>query len=113
MRRYSFTGESAVNTAKTHTLDTPSTTDWVDIKSLTITTRGGDIAADISIKIQDNGVDRWIAWLRSGKIYGAHFSDIDVIKLNSGVLQIVTAAGGADVVVVVSCVYKSLDDIEM
>ena len=113
MRRLTYTSESTANATKTHILNIPGKTKWVDVKSLTISTRGADVAADISITIQDDGAPRWKVWLRSAQIFGGHFPNIGVIPLSSGKMKIVTAAGGSGVIVTVSCVYKCFKDIEI
>lgn len=113
MKRFTFTGEcSASNTANTHTLGVPGDTAWVDITSLTISSRGGDISADVKVTIYDNNTERWSVSLRSGQVFGGHFSNIGIIPIKNGVMKIHTDAGGASVYMVVSCVYKCLTSTE-
>ena len=100
-----FTGESAANTAKTHSISV-GTVGSVNFKSLTISTRGADQAADIKIAITDGGRERWIVWLRESQIHGAHFSEIgDIILANTpSTLEITTGAAGTGCIIVISCV---------
>ena len=105
MKRFTFTGESAADTIKTHALGTPGQTYWVDIKSLTIGTRGGDVAKDTSILIKDSAETRWAGWLRNGKEWSAEYNDLGMVKMTDA-FTIVTAAAGANVIVTTSCVYS-------
>ena len=116
MKRFTFTGESSAAPAGTwHTLGIPGDTDWVDIKSLTVSTRAQDQVADIGITILDasalqTGIIRWKGVLRNAKEYGKHFPNIGLIRIKNKGLMIHTdrgaAKGGAGVYVVVSCVYN-------
>ena len=109
MKRFTFTGESsAANTAHTHVLGISGDTEWVDIKSLTVSSRGGDISADVGVTIYDNNTERWTVWLRSAQIFGGHFPNIGIIPIKNNIMKIHTDAGGANVIVAVSCVYKCL-----
>ena len=101
-----FTGESAADAAASHSISVPTGTTVADFKSLTVSTRGADLAADIKIAITDGGRERWIAYLRSGQIHAAHFSDIgNIILANTpSTLGITTGAGGAGCIVVTSAV---------
>lgn len=102
-----FTGESAVNTAKTHDLTIPEGSNFAKFFSLTISSRGGDISEDTKIAITDSGRERWIFYMRSGGTGRAHFTKLGkIILANTPTsLQITTAAAGADVIIVVSAVY--------
>lgn len=104
-----FFGESGTNAAATHTIPLPDGCTHADFRSLTISTHGGDVAADVEISILDGGRKRWGAWLRSDKLYGAHFSLIGKIILANKptTLQIYTGAGGANVIVSVACVIEA------
>ena len=101
-----FTGESAADSVATHTINIPDGTQSVDFKSLTVSTRGADQAADIKVAITDGGRERWIVWLRNAQIHGGHFDSIGkIIMANTpSTLQITTTAAGAGSIVVVSCV---------
>lgn len=106
MRRFVFTGDSGANAEKTHTPQIPTNTEYINIESLTISSTGGDVASDVTIEIKDAGNTVWKAALRSGKEYGRHFTNIGAFPLN-GTLTIVTAAGGASVVVTTSMIYQT------
>jgi len=107
MKRMTYTGESAANTAKSHALGTPGNTAWVDIKDLTISTRAGAVIQDTSIKIYDAAYLRWEAIIRDTVEWGKEFPDIGMIKME-GAMTIVTSNPGlaSGVIVVVSCVYN-------
>jgi len=111
MKRMTYTGESAANTEKTHALGTPGNTEYVDIISLDVSTRGGDVAADASIQIKDGAEARWTAYLRSGKEYGKSFSNLGLMKMTDA-FTILTDDAGANCIVVVSCVYNCLTKAE-
>lgn len=106
MRRFVYTDESSANTSKTHTPQVPTNTEYINFESLTISTRGADVAADVGIAIKDGSNTVWKAWLRSGQVFGAHFANIGTIPFK-GVMTIVTDQGGSSVVVVTSCVYQT------
>ena len=112
MKRFTFTGESSgAATGAWHTLGIPGDTDWVDIKSLTVGTRAGDLTADCSVKIIDasadqTGIIRWQGQLRNAKEYGKHFPNIGLIRIKNKGLRIHTDKGGAGVYIAVSCVYN-------
>jgi hypothetical protein len=76
------------------------------IKSLTVSTSGADIAADISVIIEDNDVDVWKCILRSGQVYGGHFDFGKGLPIRNGDCDIDVSAGGALVVTTVSVVYE-------
>jgi len=111
MKRMTYTGESAANTDGEFALGTPGKTEYVDIISLDISTRGGDVAADAEIQIKDSAEVRWAAFLRSAKDYGKSFSNIGIIKMTDA-FTIYTGQGGANCIVVVSCVYNCLTKAE-
>jgi hypothetical protein len=104
-----FTGESGANAAAVHTISIPEGTTSADFRSLTVSTRGADQAADIKIAITDSGRERWIVWLRNAQIHGGHFSNIGKIILANtpSTLTITTGAAGAGSIVVVSCVFEA------
>jgi len=107
----SFTGKSAANTAKTHTITKPVASTNVSrdilIHSLTVSTSGGDIAADCTIAVNDNGTSVWEVELRNAKIYGGHFDFSSCpIPIRDGNCTIVTDAAGANVIVTVSAIYE-------
>ena len=104
-----FTGESGANAAGTHSISVPTGTNYVYFKSLTVSTRGADIGADVKIAITDGGRERWIAYLRSGQVHAAHFNDIGKIILANtpSSLGITTGAGGAGCIVVTSAVVEA------
>ena len=105
MKRFTYTGESTADATGTHALGTVGQTYWVDIKSLTISTRGADVAKDVKIEIKDASEARWVGYLRSGKEFGKEFSDIGMVKMTDA-FTIVTSAVGAAGIAVVSCVYS-------
>ena len=118
MRRLTYTAEcSAADGATTHTIPMPGDTRWVKIESLTVSTRGADIAADISITIQDvqpyKTIERWRVWLRNAQIFGGHFASIGTVHIENGIMRIHVDAGGAGVITDLSCVYKCLKDNEI
>jgi len=104
MKRMTFTGDSAANTEKTHALGTPGNTAFVDIKSLNVSTRGGDVAADASIQIKDGGTARWVAYLRDDKEFGKNFTNLGMIEMTDA-FTILTDDAGSGVIVTVSCIY--------
>ena len=106
MKRFTFTGESTADATGTHALGKPGNTHWVDIKSLTIGTRGADVAKDVKIEIKDGAEARWVGYLRSAKEFGKEFSDIGMVKMTDA-FTIVTSAAGAAAITLVSCVYSS------
>ena len=108
-----FTGVSAANTAKTHTVTLPKVHATsgayreIRIHSLTVSTGGGDLSADCTISVQDNASEVWKTELRSGKVFGGNFNFGDYpIVIRNGDLTIVTDAGGANVIVTISAVYS-------
>jgi hypothetical protein len=108
----SFTGVSAANTAKTHTITLPkvnvnsSKLKKIFIRSLTISTSGADPANDITVAVNDNGSAVWSVELRAAQIFGGHFKfDNYPIVIRDGNLTIVTDAAGAGCLVTVSAVY--------
>ena len=114
MAHHTMTGVSADNTAKTHTIDAPevnsSSTNKkkIILHSITVTTSGADIAADVGVLITASHTgDTWNAELRSGKVFG-----MDKVFGPNGWdcghddVTIVTDAGGAGVVVTVSVHYE-------
>ena len=107
MANYVFTGKSAANTAKTHTIVATKIKKNLRVHTLTVSTSGGDIAADCTVAIHDNDVSIWEVELRDDKVFGAHidFSSAP-IPITSGSLKVVTDAAGANVVVTVSCTYE-------
>jgi protein subunit release factor B len=100
-----YTGESADNTAGTHTLDTISGVNCADFKSLTVSVRGANAGADIKIAIVDDGIDRWVAWIRSGSVPRPMTLLPGQIITRGNTLTITTGAGGTGCIVVVSAVY--------
>lgn len=104
-----FTGESTADAAATHAISIPTGTNLVTFQSLTISTRGADIAADVKVAITVNAREVWIAWLRSGQIHGGHFANIGDIAVDGKALGITTVAGGASCIVVTSAVVKAND----
>lgn len=103
-----ITGESGVDAAAEHSVPIKSDTNRVDFDSLTISTRGADIAADVKIAIKDGNRERWVAYLRSAQIFGGHFNDIGEIIITNGSCSIETSSGGGSVIVVVSAVCNVL-----
>jgi len=105
-----YTGESGANAAATHTINIPDGSNVANFKSLTVSTYGADIGADVKIAITDGGRERWVAYLRSAKVFGEHFVNIgNIILANSpSTLQITTTGGGGSCIVVVSCVVEAL-----
>lgn len=102
-------GESSANASATHSVsfDT-STTNRIKFHSLTITTRAANIGADVKVSILDGARERWVAYLRSGQIYGMHFDNIGEIIIANGACSITTSAGGAGCIVVTSAVCEPL-----
>lgn len=97
-------GESGANAAATHTVPIRSDTKIVKFESLTVSTQGADIGADVKVSILDGNRERWVAYLRSGKVYDAHYNDIGDIIISNGSCSIKTTAGGASCVVATSAV---------
>ena len=112
MKRFTFTAESsAADMGTWHTLGIPGDTTMVDIKSLTVSSRAGDVAADVGITLLDSaaaqsGSVRWKSGLRSAKEWGNYYPNIGMIKITNGGLQLHTDRGGTSVLMVVSCVYN-------
>jgi len=118
MRRLTYTAEcSAADGPAIHTIPMPADTRYVDITSLTISTRGADVSNDISVIIQDvqpyTTISRWQVWLRSAQIFGGHFASIGMIPIEHGNMQISTANGGTGVITILTVVYTcfKLNDI--
>jgi hypothetical protein len=76
------------------------------IHSITVTTSGADIAADVGIAVADNGTTIWNGELRSGKVFGGHFAFPAPIPIRAGNCVITVDAGGASVVTVTSVIYE-------
>ena len=101
-------GTSTTDAAVTVTITRPAfKRGWIMIKSITVTTKGADIAKDTDIVLNDNGVAVWAAVLRSGKVYGGHFQDLH-IPIKNGDATVVVDAAGASVVAIASVVYETL-----
>lgn len=96
--------ESAANAAAEHTIPIKTDTSIVNFQSLTVTTYGADISADVKVTIKDGGRERWGFYLRSGVGFGAHFDDIGDIIITNGSCSISTGAAGAGVIVAVSAI---------
>jgi len=96
--------ESTAGQPKSHVINVPTGSKIAYFDSLTVSTHGADVAADVGITIVNNGRTKWGAWLRSAQIYGAHFSDIGDIELTSNDLTVETTSGGAGVIVSVAAV---------
>jgi hypothetical protein len=112
MSQHLYTGASAAAGAKTNTITAPkinnnsSKVKKILIHSITVTTSGGDIAADVGILLTKASGETWNAELRSGKVFGAHFPFPHPIDCGHGNVTIVTDAGGAGVVVTTSVQYE-------
>jgi hypothetical protein len=77
------------------------------IHSITVTTKGADIAADVGILLTKvSSSETWNAEMRSGKVFGAHFPFPHPIDCGHGNVTITTDAGGAGVVVTTSVQYE-------
>lgn len=101
-----FTGSSAANTAKTHTI-TKLSGKAIRLHSLTVSTRGADSATDCQVTISDNGTVVWRVSLRLAKVFGGHFNfDSCPIPIRNGNLTIDTGAAGALCIVDVSATYE-------
>jgi hypothetical protein len=107
-----MTGDSAANTAKTHTITAPAVNSGtskkkkVVIHSITVSTKGADIAADVGVLLTKANGETWNVELRSGKVFGGHFNFDHPIDCGHGDVTITTDAGGASVVVTTSVVYE-------
>ena len=110
MQTRTLVGVSAANTEKTHTITQPTGnkgTKDIEIRSLTVSTSGGDIGADAGVYIKDNGTIVWSVMLRSAKVFGGHFRfDNYPITIKDGDCTIVTDDAGESVLVHVSVVYN-------
>ena len=104
----STVGTSSANSAKTTTITMPSNKKRIFIRNLTLTTKGADIAADVTIDIKDNGTTVWSAALRSGKVFGGIWDFNKGLPIRNGDCTIVVAAGGAGVITVTSIIYEIL-----
>lgn len=101
-----FTGISAANAAKTHTVTLPTGKE-IFVHTLTVSTSGADIAADCTIAIKDNAVSVWEVELRAGQLFGGHFDFSSCpIPIRAGDLTVVTDAAGAGCLVTVSMTYE-------
>jgi hypothetical protein len=97
-------GESAAGAAASYPIGVPTGSHKATFDSLTISTKGADVSADIKVSIIDGARTRWAAYLRNGQIYGAHFNDIGDIQLNNDTLTVATTSGGAGVIVATAAV---------
>lgn len=108
-RLRTLSADSVADTEKTHTITQPSAGPQrrILIHWITVSTRGGDIAADAEIIINDNGVRRWRLDLRSAKVFGGHilFAPCPIV-IQDGDCTIVTGEGGANVIVSTSVGYE-------
>lgn len=96
---------SAANTEKTMTI-ARGNKKRIFIRTLTVTTRGGDVAADTNIIINDNGTKVWGAVLRSGKVFGGHFDFGKGLPIRNGACTIVVDDAGANVITETSAIYE-------
>ena len=113
MSQHLYTGASTAGAAKTNTITAPkinnnsSKVKKVLIHSITVTTSGGDIGADVGILLTKVATsETWNAELRSGKVFGSHFTFPHPIDCGHGNVTIVTDAGGSGVVVTTSVQYE-------
>ena len=113
MSQHLYTGASAAGGAKTNTLTAPAVNSGTSkvkkilIHSITVTTSGADISADVGILLTKVATsETWNAELRSGKVFGSHFTFPHPIDCGHGNVTIVTDAGGAGVVVTTSVQYE-------
>jgi hypothetical protein len=114
MSQHTVTANSGANAAQTVTLTPPfrqgnaAPYKKLVIHSITVTTSGGDIAADIGILLTKPNSETWNAELRSAKVFGGHFDFSHPIDCGHGVSTIVVDAGGANVVTTCSVQYEIL-----
>jgi hypothetical protein len=113
MSQHIATANSGANAAATLTITAPkvnnnsSTVKKILIHSITVTTSGGDIAADIGILLTKvSSGETWNAELRSAKVFGGHFPFSHAIDCGHGNVTITTDAGGASVIVTTSVQYE-------
>jgi hypothetical protein len=111
------TQDSSANTANTLTLTAPdrSPSSGITVRrkrilihAITVTTKGADLAADMGVLLTTSTAETWNAELRSGKVFGAHFSFYNPIDcgIEDGNVTIVADAGGASVVSTLSVQYE-------
>lgn len=111
MATFIKTADSTANTAQTLTLTAPKVnnttgnTRYLLLHSLTVSTSGADLAADMGVKITTGSGQTWNVELRSGKVFGGHFEFSHPI-VSRGDITIVADAGGALVVSTLSVVYE-------
>ena len=112
MSQLLYTGASTANAAKTHTLTPPyrqgntGARKKIVIHAITVTTSGGDIAADVGCLLTKTNGDTWNAELRSAKVFGSHFTFPHPIDCGYGAVTFVTDAGGENVLVTTSIQYE-------
>jgi hypothetical protein len=110
MSNHLVTQDSSANAAQTVTITPPVRTTGgrrkkLVIHSITVTTKGGDIAADVGILVTANG-DTWNAELRSAKVFGGHFDFSHPIDCGFVAATVTVDAGGASVVTTCSVQYE-------
>jgi hypothetical protein len=101
-------GTSSANTAQTITITMPSKRSRIYIRHLTVTTKGADIAGDVDIVVNDNGVAAFPIVLRAGAVYGVNLNFGKGIPIRGGDCTIVIDAGGASVITVAGVIYEIL-----
>ena len=106
------TQDSSANTAQTVTISalarqTGGSSKRYKIHSVTVTTKGADLAADIGILITTGYGFTWNAELRSGKVFGFDkiFGPFG-LDCGPGATTVVVDAGGASVVTTCSVHYE-------
>lgn len=103
---HGYAGESAANTAKTHTI-TDESGKQIYLNSLALSLKGADSSNDIDVDVKDNGTTIWSVTMRDGGVLGGFFDfSAAPIVIANGDLTIVTGAGGADCIVKVSVAYE-------
>jgi hypothetical protein len=100
--------ESSANTAVTLTITMPTGKHRIYLRSLTVTTRGADLATDVEVDVDDNAVEVWSMSLRAGQIAAAHveFPKNGPVVARAGDMTITAGAGGASVLVKIAATYE-------
>jgi hypothetical protein len=106
----SATTESGANAAVTLTIAMGNGKSRIFLRSLTVTTRAADIATDVEVDVKDDGTELWSLSLRAGQLFGAHveFPKNGPVIARAGDMTVVAGAGGAAVLVKISCTYEIL-----
>lgn len=102
--------ESTANAEVTLTIAMPPSKHRIYLRSLTITTRGADVATDVEVDVKENGTEIWSTNLRAGKVFWEFFPfpKNGPIVSREGDLTVVAGAAGADVLLKIAATYETM-----